>query len=162
MAQPKPASTVRPQPLIAVKNVFKSARFYAQLLDATLSSEAFASDHAHLYDRVMKGDELILQLHAWDEENHPNLVGADRAPPGHGVLIWFQVDDFDAAVSRARSLGATIVEEPHVKENAQHRQIWLRDADGYLVVLASPDGEASERPEARSPAKDAGGPAQSA
>jgi hypothetical protein len=22
-----------------------------------------------------------------------------------------------------------------------HREIWLRDPDGYLVVLASPDGE---------------------
>ena len=24
-----------------------------------------------------------------------------------------------------------------------HREIWLRDRDGYTVVLASPDGEAS-------------------
>jgi len=24
----------------------------------------------------------FLQLHAWDEEDHPNLVNADAAPPG--------------------------------------------------------------------------------
>jgi hypothetical protein len=24
-----------------------------------------------------------------------------------------------------------------------HREIWLRDLDGYTVVLASPDGEAA-------------------
>jgi len=57
---------------------------------------------------------LILQLHAWDEEAHPNLVDADAAPVGHGVLLWFEVDDFDAAVERARSLRAQVVEEPHV------------------------------------------------
>jgi hypothetical protein len=54
---------------------------------------------------------MILQLHAWDEENHPNLVNADAAPPGHGVLLWFEVDDFDAAVERARSIRAQVVEE---------------------------------------------------
>jgi hypothetical protein len=46
---------------------------------------------------------LVLQLHAWDEEQHPNLVNADAAPSGHGVLLWFEVDDFDAGVERARA-----------------------------------------------------------
>jgi hypothetical protein len=31
-----------------------------------------------------------------------------------------------------------------------HREIWLRDPDGYLVVLASPDGE-SPGPDPRRP-----------
>jgi predicted enzyme related to lactoylglutathione lyase len=82
----------------------------------------------------------FLQLHAWDAEEHPNLVNADAAPPGHGVLLWFQLDDFDSAIERARRLGAEIVEEPHFNPAPRHREIWLRDADGYVVVLASPDG----------------------
>lgn len=86
---------------------------------------------------------LILQLHAWDEEEHPNLVNADAAPLGHGVLLWFEVDDFDAAVGRARSLRAQFVEEPHVNPNAQHREMWIRDPDGYVVVIAGPDGESA-------------------
>jgi predicted enzyme related to lactoylglutathione lyase len=84
---------------------------------------------------------LVLQLHAWDEEDHPNLIDADAARPGHGVLLWFQVRDFDAAVKRARGLGAQIIEEPHVNPAPQHKEIWLRDPDGYVVVLSSPDGE---------------------
>jgi predicted enzyme related to lactoylglutathione lyase len=84
---------------------------------------------------------LILQLHAWDEEDHPNLVGADKAPPGHGVLLWFRVDDFDSAVKRARALGAEIIQGPNFNPAPQHREIWLRDSDGYVVVIASPDGE---------------------
>ena len=83
-----------------------------------------------------------MQLHAWDEEQHPNLVNRDAAPPGHGVLVWFVVSDFDATVERARALVAQVIEEPHVNPNAGHREMWLRDPDGYVVVFASPDGEA--------------------
>ena len=106
------------------------------------------SDHAHLYDRLVVGRVLVLQLHAWDVEDHPSLVDADAAPHGHGVVLWFELDDFDAAVARARALKAEIIEDVHFNPAPQHRELWLRDADGYVVVLASPDGEA----------RDAGGP----
>lgn len=101
------------------------------------------SDHDDLYDRLLVGGALVLQLHAWDEEDHPNLIDADAAPVGHGVLVWFEVDDFDAAVRRARALKAKVVRKPHVNPAPAHREIWLRDPDGYVVVLASPDGEAA-------------------
>jgi predicted enzyme related to lactoylglutathione lyase len=74
------------------------------------------------------------------------LTNADQAPPGHGVLLWFEVDDFDAAVDRVRRLGARVIEEPHVNPAPQHREIWIQDPDGYFVVLASPDGEARALP----------------
>jgi len=51
------------------------------------------------------------------------------------------VNNFDAAVRRARSLKAEIVEEPHVNQQAQHKEIWIRDPDGFVVVLAGPDGK---------------------
>jgi len=131
---------VRSEPLIAVRDVRASGRWYQRLLGADTLPE-----HAHrdVYDRVLCGGRLILQLHAWDEENHPNLVNANAAPAGHGVLLWFEVADFDAAVERARSLPAEIVTEPHVNPAPKHREMWLRDPDGYLVVIASPDGESS-------------------
>ena len=140
MSPPPPKSAVEAQPLIAVRNVRASSRWYAQLLGADS-----LPDHPHrdLYDRITCSGQLVLQLHAWDEEDHPNLVDADKAPPGHGVLLWFQVSDFDAAVIRARALGAEVVLEPHFNPAPQHREIWLRDADGYVVVIASPDGERS-------------------
>jgi catechol 2,3-dioxygenase-like lactoylglutathione lyase family enzyme len=135
-------SKIRPQPLIAVRDVRRSSRWYARLLGAERTSESMRSDHAHVYDRLLSGGSLLLQLHAWDEEGHPNLINADAAPPGHGVLLWFEVDDFDAAVKRARALKAAVVRKPHVNPAPGHREMWIRDPDGYLVVLASPDGEA--------------------
>ncbi len=78
-----------------------------------------------------------------DEDDHPNLVNADAAPVGHGVVLWFEVDDFDAVVERARTLRAQMILEPHFNPRPSHREIWLRDPDGYVVGVAGPDGEKS-------------------
>ena len=130
---------VESQPLIAVRDVRASSLWYAGLLGADS-----LPDHPHreFYDRIMCSGRMVLQLHAWDEENHPGLVNRERAPVGHGVVLWFESGDFDAAVARARGLGAEIVLEPHVNPAPNHREIWLRDPDGYVVVISSPDGEA--------------------
>jgi catechol 2,3-dioxygenase-like lactoylglutathione lyase family enzyme len=139
---PSKSANLRPQPLIAVRDVPSSSRWYSQLLGAERTSKSMRSDHAHVYDRLLCGGSLVLQLHAWDEEEHPNLVNARQARPGHGVLLWFEVDDFDAAVKRARILKAKVLLEPHVNPAPRHREIWVQDPDGYVVVIASPDGEA--------------------
>jgi catechol 2,3-dioxygenase-like lactoylglutathione lyase family enzyme len=130
---------VRPQPLIAVRDVDASSRWYCTLLNV---DRLGGDEHPDVYDRLLCKGRLILQIHAWDEEQHPNLVEADAAAHGHGVLLWFEVNDFDEAVERARALGAEIVEEPHVNPAPRHRELWIRDPDGYVVVIASPDGEA--------------------
>lgn len=49
--------------------------------------------------------------------------------------------DFTAAVARARELRSEILEGPKVNPNANHRELWLRDLDGYVVVLASGYGD---------------------
>jgi hypothetical protein len=56
-------------------------------------------------------------------------------------LLWFETDDFEGAVANAGALGARIIIEPHVNANARHREIWIGDPDGYVVVLASPNGD---------------------
>lgn len=131
---------VHSQPLIAVRNVRASSRWYRELLGADSLPE---HSHRDVYDRVQHAGHLILQLHAWDEEDHPNLVNADAARPGHGVLLWFEVTNFDVVVGKARALKAEVIVEPHVNPNPQHREMWLRDLDGYVVVIASPDAETS-------------------
>jgi len=89
----------------------------------------------------VRDGELILQLHAWNAHDHPNLGDPDAAPHGHGVLLWFETDGFDDAVARARALGAAIITEPFVNPSARQRECWLRDPDGYVVVLASREGD---------------------
>lgn len=86
---------------------------------------------------------MVLQLHAWDEENHPNLVNRAAGLPGHGVVLWFMIEDFQAAVQRARSLAAEVIEDAHINPAPDQWEIWLRDPDGYVVTLAGPAGAAT-------------------
>lgn len=121
--------------MIAVRDVEASSHWYQQLLDC---QSGHGGDE---YEQLIKDGEMLLQLHAWGAHEHPNLGDPDAAPPGYGVLLWFQVDAFDAAVNRARGLSAEIIEEPRVNDRARHRECWLRDPDGYIVVLASAVGD---------------------
>lgn len=93
---------------------------------------------------------MILQLHDWKvEHDHGSIGEPTDMPYGNGVLLWFEVDDFDAAVARATEMKVEVVREPHRNPppgqpgGPAHREFWLRDPDGYTVVLASPDGEAA-------------------
>jgi catechol 2,3-dioxygenase-like lactoylglutathione lyase family enzyme len=121
------------QPLIAVRDVAASSRWYQAVLGCT-------SGHGGtVYERLESDGTLVLQLHCWNDgsDDHPNLDGGAKRV-GRGVLLWFHTDDFDAAVVRVRRIGAEIVEEPHVSSSAGHREVWLRDLDGYHVVIAGP------------------------
>lgn len=76
MTLPARKSVAEAQPLIAVRDVRASSRWYAELLGADA-----LPDHPHrdVYDRIWRAGRLLLQLHAWDAEEHPNLVNADAA-----------------------------------------------------------------------------------
>ena len=133
---------VRPQPLISSTDVEASSRWYQRLLGCT-------SDHGGPdYERLTIDGRLILQLHHFEvEHDHGRIGDIDDRPYGNGVLLWFETDDFDAAVARATEMRAEVVMPPHRNPpegepgGPAHREIWLRDPDGYQVVLASPDGE---------------------
>ena len=135
---------MRPQPLIAVTDVEASSRWYQHLLGCR-------SDHSGKeYERLVSDGVLVLQLHRFEVGHHHRAIGdpADR-PYGNGVLLWFEIDDFDAAMARVAELNAQIVLPRHRNPpdgegdgGPNHWECWLRDPDGYTVVLASPDGTA--------------------
>ena len=136
---------MRAQPLINCRDVQASSRWYQRLLGCVGGHGG--TEYERLWDPKLHTsqwgpDGLILQLHAWEIEHHHGPMGDPSLAVGNGMLLWFEVDDFDAAVARARGLDAPIVRDVHVNPNAEHRELWLRDPDGYTVVLASPDGEA--------------------
>lgn len=126
---------VMPQPLIAVRDVRASTRWYEQVLGC---QSLGASDHDDVYQRLYSGRELVMQLHSWDDENHPNLVDRERAPLSHGVVLWFEVVDFDERLEMIRAIQAEVLVEPFHNQYAGHREVWIRDPDGYVIGLASP------------------------
>lgn len=141
---------MRAQPLIVVKDVDASVRFYVRLL-ACAEVHGHHGDGPREYARLVDpklhhtkwgSDGLILQLHAWEADHHHGHLGDPDKPVGNGMMLWFEIDDFDAAVARARELKAPVVLDVHRNPNPQHREMWIADPDGYTVVIASPDGEA--------------------
>ena len=129
---------MRPQPLVAVTDVEASSRWYQRLLGCR-------SDHGGSeYERLVWNGELILQLHSFEaEHDHVRIGDRNDKPYGNGVLLWFEADDFEAVVERSTEMGVEIVMPRHrnppvVDDGPYHWECWMRDPDGYIVVVASP------------------------
>lgn len=124
---------MHPQPLISVRDVAASSRWYQRILDCK-------SGHGGAdYEQLVCAGRIIMQLHRWSAHAHPHLGSPDIPTRGNGVALWFQTDAFDALLARVES--AEILEGPQVNRNANHREIWLRDPDGYVVVVAGRYGD---------------------
>jgi predicted enzyme related to lactoylglutathione lyase len=140
-----PVGAAQSQTMIAVRDVEASSRWYQELL-------GLRSDHGGPeYERLLADGVLVLQLHHRETAHHHGRIGDPDVEPGNGVLLWFgEVPDFDDVVGRAEHLGATVVLPPHRNppesegNGPGHREIWIKDPDGYTVVVASADGEAFE------------------
>jgi catechol 2,3-dioxygenase-like lactoylglutathione lyase family enzyme len=133
---------MRPQPLICVTDVEASSRWYQRLLGCR------SSHGGRQYEQLVKNGQLILQLHSFEVEHHHGPIGNPAARPyGNGVLLWFEVDDFDAVMQHAAEMGVEIVlprhrNPPDGDGGPNHWECWMRDPDGYTVVVASPYGTA--------------------
>lgn len=133
---------VRPQPLICVSDVEASSRWYQRLLGCQ------SAHGGPEYERLELGGKLVLQLHRWDVEHHHGPIGDPHVKPyGNGVLLWFEIADFDAAVARAEAMGVEMIKPRHRNPpdgngGPNHWECWMRDPNGYTVVLSSPDGSA--------------------
>jgi catechol 2,3-dioxygenase-like lactoylglutathione lyase family enzyme len=130
--------------MIVVADVEASSRWYRKLLGCR-------SGHGGKeYEQLVDAEgALLLQLHRWDAHEHPHMGNPRRKPYGNGVLLWFETAAFDAALARARRLEVEIIDGPLVNPNARHREVWIRDPDGYVVVLASPYGDVGRKRRSR-------------
>ena len=99
---------MRPQPMICVRDVEASSRWYQRLLGCT------SAHGGKEYERLVANGSLVMQLHHWDVDHHHGQLGEpDDKPYGNGVLLWFEIDDFDAAVKRVEELKPEILMPRH-------------------------------------------------
>lgn len=122
---------MKSQPMIAVTDVEASSRWYQRVLGAT-------SGHGGTeYEQLLVDGEMVLQLHLSVVDHHHSRIGDPAHPFGNGVALWFYTETLDDAVARIGSK-EIIVADLHFNPNAGQREIWIRDPDGYLVVLSGP------------------------
>lgn len=123
----------RTWPIVGVADVTKSSAWYVRLLDAQNNHPG-----ATAFDQILDKDgTILLCLHHWDEhkDRWPSLSKPKEGNVGKGLLLWFVVDDFNAAWERARSLGATVEEPPNTDNGTGMRAFTIRDPDGYYVAV---------------------------
>lgn len=128
---------IRTWTIIGVRDVAGSSRWYQALFGQPGTPPAH-DDFGQILDT---DGTVLLCLHQWGAHEHPSLASPDQGRPGNGLLLFFRVDDFDAALGRARALGGRFEEEPHVNPNTRTSEFSLRDPDGYYVTISAIDGE---------------------
>ena len=119
--------------IIGVADVARSLDWYQSLFGQEKASPA----HDYFGQVVDSDGTVLLCLHAWGSHDHPTLHSPDIAKPGNGLLLFFRVDDFDGALTRARRLVDKLEEEPHLSPATGTREFALRDPDGYYVMVSA-------------------------
>ncbi|HLT92676.1 MAG TPA: VOC family protein [Woeseiaceae bacterium] len=119
--------------IIGVADVAKSFAWYQSLLGQPPTAPA----HDYFGQIVDTDGTVLLSLHEWGAHEHPTLTSPEPATPGNGLILFFRVDDFDAALARARALVPRLEEEPEVNPNTGTREFALRDPDGYYVMISA-------------------------
>jgi catechol 2,3-dioxygenase-like lactoylglutathione lyase family enzyme len=119
--------------IIGVADVARSHAWYRTLLGLA------PSPPAHDYFGTLQDDDgtMLLCLHAWGAHEHPTLSSPASATPGNGLLLFFRVDDFDAALARARALVGRLEAEPERNPATGTLEFALRDPDGYYVMVSA-------------------------
>lgn len=127
----------RPWPIIAVADVARSSAWYLTLLDARENHPG-----ATVFNQILDSDGTILICPHWwrpsgprGDHEWPPLMAPQKGGVGNGLLLWFVVDDFDAAWQRAQEMAAMIHEPPNTDNGTGMRAFVVRDPDGYYVTV---------------------------
>jgi uncharacterized glyoxalase superfamily protein PhnB len=129
-------------PYLCCKDAAKAIDFYARAFGGTevvrLAEPGGRIGHAE----VKIGDELLMLSDEYPEMD----VKSPTSFGGTPVSLTLEVDDADAVVKRAVSLGATI-EQPVKDQFYGDRSGTIRDPSGHRWMIRTPQGEKLSEPE---------------
>lgn len=120
------------QPMITVEDVRKSADWYERVLGL------YSAHGGDVYEQLCFDGKLLLQLHDKNPDMNHEALLLQGEQGGRGVLLWFQTEDFDGLLARLEAANVQMEVPPYMNEYAQHMEVWFRDLDNYLVVVAGP------------------------
>lgn len=120
---------IKTDPIIAVKDVEQSSKWYQFLLGCRSRHGGKEFDVL-----VSEEKEVILCLHKWGEHEHPTMMKED-SNVGNGLILYFRTDQLDSIRANAEKTGSPIEREIQVNPNTQKREFSLRDPDGYYLTI---------------------------
>jgi catechol 2,3-dioxygenase-like lactoylglutathione lyase family enzyme len=119
--------------IIGVRDVSRSFEWYQSLFGQPPTAPA----HDYWGQILDVDDTVLVCLHEWGAHEHPSLSTPDEGSPGNGLLLFFRVDDYEAALERARKLVSRLEQEPEMNPNTRTLEFSLRDPDGYYVTVSA-------------------------
>lgn len=121
---------IKTEPMIAVRNVEKSSKWYQQLLNCN------GSHGGEIFEILIdeKGNH-ILSLHKWGEHEHPTFSEPKNA--GNGLILYFQVNDIEPIWKNAKKLKAAIEKKPNLNTNSGRMEFSIRDLDNYYISISA-------------------------
>jgi len=119
--------------IIGVRDVPASFKWYQTLFGQPETAPA----HDHFGQLIDADGTVLLCVHEWGAHEHPTLTSPELATPGNGLILFFRVDDFEAALQRARTLVTQLEEEPNMNPSTGTMEFALRDPDGYYVMISA-------------------------
>jgi PhnB protein len=142
-----PGNYRRITPCLVVKGSVRALEFYTELFGAKVRMNFPAPDGTIAHAEMEIGDSVVIV-----EEENPHR--GTQAPPAAGlsgtpVFQFIYVDDVDAVVRQAASLGSKVVREPQNMFYGD-RDAYVIDPFGHGWVIAShvedvPDDELGRR-----------------
>lgn len=122
---------IKTDPIIAVRNVEKSAQWYQSLLGC--ESSHGGNEFAVLVD---ENKSVILCLHKWGAHEHPTLMDQNSIS-GNGLLLYLRTDRLETIWANANNMGSTIAEEIRPNPNSGKHEFAVRDPDGYYLLISA-------------------------
>ncbi|MDR2152678.1 MAG: VOC family protein [Helicobacteraceae bacterium] len=115
-------------PMIIVADVERSKRFYADVLNQSVSLD--------LGEYVVMGGISMMSRQTWSEDTR------DVPPPpskvGHTFELYFEESDLDGFVAALRQRSEIVVFTPLGEAPWGQRAIRFLDPDGYAIEVAEP------------------------
>lgn len=125
---------LKADPILAVNDVIKSAQWYSELLNCTVSHEG-----GHFKILTDEDDRVLLCLHPWERDDHPTMRDKNITV-GNGCLLYFRTDRMLEIRENAKKLGAKIEEDIHLNPNSGEKEFSLWDLDGYFIIISDYHG----------------------
>ena len=117
-------------PIIAVKQVATSSKWYQELFDC--KSIHGGDEFDVLVDE--KGT-VLLCLHVWGAHDHPSMMDPDKKP-GNGLILYFRTTELDAIRANAERMKVIIDSDVQLNPNSRKKEFSLYDPDGYYLSIS--------------------------
>lgn len=117
-------------PIIAVKNVVESSKWYQDIFGCTSIHGGNEFDVL-----VTKEKEVFLCLHKWEAHGHPTM-NKPMITPGNGLILYLRTENMEEIYQSLKRTSYPVEFEIQLNPNSGKREFSLRDPDGYYLTVS--------------------------